>query len=416
MTSEVLLNAQEQVKKACKHLGLSNEIYEILKEPERLIEVSIPVKMDDGSTKVFKGYRSQHCDVMGPYKGGIRFHENVNRDEVVALSIWMTFKAGIVGVPYGGGKGGIIVDPKTLSRNEQERLSRGYISRLYKYLGQDIDIPAPDVGTNGQIMSWMLDEYETIKGEHEPGMITGKPIELGGSLGRSAATGFGVVEIAKNYLDKIGQKPNESTATLQGFGNVGSYTGKYLYESGIKTLAVAGHDNGKEFAIFSNDGINIPELIKFREANKNMKEFPGVEVISIEDFWKLEVDLLIPAALENVINKDNATKIGAKAIIEAANGPVTREGDKILKERGIFICPDVLANSGGVVVSYFEWVQNRLGYYWSQEEVEEKQAILMRQAFDNVWVLKNDLKNLDMREAAYTYSLKRISENLKLRS
>ncbi|MDO5027809.1 MAG: Glu/Leu/Phe/Val dehydrogenase [Bacillota bacterium] len=415
MTSEVLLNAQRQVEIACQRLGLDQDVYELLKEPQRVLEVAIPVKMDSGKTKVFKGFRSQHNNAIGPYKGGIRFHENVSNDEVKALSIWMTFKCGIVGIPYGGGKGGVIVDPKELSPRELEQLSRGYVEKLYKYLGPDIDIPAPDVNTNGQIMSWMVDEYMKLTGQENLGMITGKPVEFGGSLGRGAATGLGVVEISKKYLEKIGKKPEESTAALQGFGNVGSFTCKHLYEAGIKTLAIAGHEKEEEFAIYSKDGIEIPDLMEFRKTNRNLKEFPGVEVISIEDFWKLNVDLLIPAALENVIDENTAPLVGAKAVMEAANGPVTREGDRILKERGIFVCPDVLTNAGGVTVSYFEWLQNRAGYYWTEEEVNQKEAQIMQKAFDNIWNLKEANKEVTMREAAYMYSIKIVAETMKLR-
>lgn len=415
MTSEVLLNAQEQVKIACEKLGLEESVYEILKEPQRVLEVSIPVKMDDGSTKVFKAFRSQHNDAVGPYKGGIRFHQNVTRDEVKALSIWMTFKCGIVGIPYGGGKGGVVVDPSELSKGELERLSRGYIDKIYKYLGNSIDIPAPDVNTNGQIMAWMADEYNKVTGHQEIGVITGKPIEFGGSLGRSAATGLGVVETAKKYLEKIGRKPEESTASIQGFGNVGSFTGKYLYENKIKTVAVAGHLKDEEFAVYNKDGIDIPKLMKFREKNKNLKEFEGVEVISIEDFWKLDVDLLIPAALENAIDEKNAAIINAKAVLEAANGPITREGDKVLKKRNIFVSPDVLTNAGGVTVSYFEWVQNNYGYYWTEEEVNEREAQAMQKAFDNIWSLMEEYDGVSMREAAYMYSIKKVSEVMKLR-
>lgn len=415
MTSEVLLNAQKQVEVACKKLGLEEDVFELLKEPQRVLEVSIPVKMDSGKTKVFKGFRSQHNNAIGPYKGGIRFHQNVSRDEVMALSIWMTFKCGIVGIPYGGGKGGIIVDPHELSANELEQLSRGYVDKTYKYLGPDMDIPAPDVNTNGQIMSWMVDEYMKLTGKESLGMITGKPVEFGGSLGRGAATGLGVVEVSKKYLEKIGKKPAEATASLQGFGNVGSFTGKYLFDSGIKTVAIAGHDGKEEYAIYNEAGIDIPNLMKFKETNKDLRDFEGVEIIPIEDFWKLDVDLLIPAALENVIDEKTAPIIGAKAVMEAANGPTTREGDRILKERGIFVCPDVLTNAGGVTVSYFEWVQNRAGYYWSEEEVNQKEAEIMQTAFENIWNLKESSEEVTMREAAYMYSIKRVAEVMKLR-
>lgn len=415
MISEALLNAQEQLKRACDLLDLEEDIYVILKEPQRFIEVSIPIKMDDGRTRIYKGFRSQHNDSVGPFKGGIRFHKDVTVDEIKALSIWMTLKCSIVGVPYGGAKGGIAVDTKELSKQELEKLSMGYIRSLYKYLGSRIDIPAPDVGTNSEIMGWMLDEYNKIRGFQDPGFITGKPIELGGSLGRADATGLGVVEVAKKFLEKHNKDFNKSTAALQGFGNVGSFTGKYLYKNGIKTLAVAGHNKGEEFAIYSENGIDIPKLIQFKKKNNNIKEFGGVEIITIEEFWKLDVDLLIPAALENVIDENNANLINATAILEAANGPITREGEKILKERGVFVVPDVLANAGGVTVSYFEWVQNNYGYYWSEEEVNKKEAFVMQKAFDKVWEVMHEYDGVSMREAAYMYSIKNISSCMKLK-
>lgn len=414
MTENVLLGAQRQIKIACDKLVLDESYYELLKEPLRVLEISIPVRMDDGSTKVFKGYRSQHNDAIGPFKGGIRFHPNVNADEVKALSIWMTFKCGIVGIPYGGGKGGISVDPKELSEGELERLSRGYIAGLNKYLGENIDIPAPDVNTNGQIMSWMVDEYCKINGEQKIGVITGKPVSFGGSLGRTEATGFGVVETAKAIMEKFDIKANESTAILQGFGNVGSFTGIFLEEEGIKLLAVAGHEKGQEFAIYNKDGISAKELNNFKKDNSNLKEFPGVEVISIEDFWSLQCDMIIPAALENAIDENVAKLINAKVVLEAANGPVTSEGDKILNEKEIYVTPDVLTNAGGVNVSYFEWIQNRYGYYWSKDEVLEKEALAMNTAFNNIWNTAKEFK-VTLREAAYIYSVKIVADAMKLR-
>ncbi|MDO5726263.1 MAG: Glu/Leu/Phe/Val dehydrogenase [Tissierellia bacterium] len=414
MSDNVLFSAQEQIRKACEKLELPQAVFEILKEPQRVLEVSIPVRMDDGSTRVFKGYRSQHNDAIGPYKGGIRFHPNVNLDEVKALSIWMTFKCGIVGIPYGGGKGGITVDVTELSQSELERLSRGFIEKTHKYLGDRIDIPAPDVNTNAQVMSWMVDEFNKLSGHQEIGVITGKPVALGGSLGRTEATGFGVVEIAKAYLKKEGLDPKETTAALQGFGNVGSYTGKYLYEAGIKTVAVAGHDKDKEFAIYNEDGIDIPKLMKFLENEKDIRKFDNVKTIDIDEFWALDVDLLIPAALENAIDKNNAKLINAKAVLEAANGPITLEADEILKDRNIVVTPDVLTNAGGVTVSYFEWVQNRYGYYWSEKEVLEKESIAMNEAFNNIWDLMKEY-DVTMREAAYMFSIKKVAENMKLK-
>ncbi len=385
MSNDVLVNAQLQVKNACEKLGLEDHIYELLKEPQRVLEVSIPVKMDDGTYKVFKGYRSQHNNAMGPYKGGIRFHPNVDMHEVKALSIWMTFKGGVMGVPYGGGKGGITVDPKTLSQGELERLSRGYIDLTYKYLGERMDIPAPDVGTNGQ-----------------------------GSLGRTDATGYGVSVVAREILRKKGIDAKQATAALQGFGNVGSFTGKYLQEQGIKVLAVAGHDKGVEFAIYNENGIDMESLIEFRKTNKNLKEFPDLKIIDINEFWSLEVDLMVPAALENVIDGEVAKLIRAKVVCEAANGPITPEGDKVLKERGIDVTPDILTNAGGVTVSYFEWVQNRYGYAWGFEEVQEKEEKAMTDAFNNIWEVAEKYK-VTMREAAYMFSILKVYETMKLR-
>lgn len=413
--SEVLKNAQMQIRKAVDKLGLSEDVYELLKEPQRVLEVSIPVKMDDGSIRVFKGYRSQHNDAVGPYKGGIRLHPNVDMDEVKALSIWMTFKCGIVGIPYGGGKGGITADPAELSEGEKERLIRGYIQKIHKFIGDRIDIPAPDVNTNGQIMAWMLDEYEKIIGHKEPGVITGKPIPMGGSLGRTEATGLGIVEIAKCYLDKIGKSKTEATAAVQGFGNVGSYTCKYLAENGIKVVSIAGHSKGSQYAIYDENGLDIPAIMKFNEINKDLREFEGVEVIDMDRFWSLDIDILIPAALENEINEEVARKVNAKAVLEGANGPTTIEGDKILKERGIFLSPDVLTNAGGVTVSYFEWVQNLYGYKWTEEKVLEEAAAAMQTAFNNIWKLYEEHDGVSMREAAYMYSVKVVSDAMKLR-
>ena len=414
MKNDVLLNAQLQVKWACEKLGLEDHIYELLKEPQRVLEVSIPVKMDDGTYKVFKGYRSQHNNAMGPYKGGIRFHPDVDMHEVKALSIWMTFKGGVMGVPYGGGKGGVTVNPKELSQGELERLSRGYIDLTYKYLGERMDIPAPDVGTNGQVMAWMTDEYIKLTGDYTLGVITGKPVEWGGSLGRTDATGYGVSVVAREILVKKGIDAKGATAALQGFGNVGSFTGKYLQQQGIKVLAVAGHDKGEEFAIYNENGMNMEKLIEFRKRNKNLEEFPDTSIISIEEFWSLKVDLMVPAALENVIDEDVAKLIKAKIVCEAANGPITPEGDKVLEERGIYVTPDILTNAGGVTVSYFEWVQNRYGYAWEFEEVQDKEEKAMVDAFNNIWKVAEEY-SVTMREAAYMYSILKVSETMKLR-
>lgn len=413
--SDMLKNAQSQIRFAVNKLGLPEEVYELLKEPQRVIEVSIPVRMDDGTIKTFKGYRAQHNNAVGPYKGGVRFHQSVDLEEVKALSILMTFKCGIVGIPYGGGKGGVTVNPLELSLKELEQLARGYVEKTHKYLGDRIDIPAPDVGSNAQIMSWMLDEYEKISGYQQPGFITGKPISLGGSLGRTQATGVGIVEIAKCYLDKVGKKVEEASAAVQGFGNVGSFTCKSLQDEKIKVVAIAEFYNGKTFAIYKEDGIDIEALMKFRESNKNIAEFEGVEVIDMDVFWTLNVDLLIPAALENAIDGEIAGKVKAKAIIEAANGPTTTEGDRIFKERNVFVSPDILTNAGGVTVSYFEWVQNLYGYSWTEERVLNEAKATMRKAFDNIWNLYKQYNDISMREAAYMYSIKVVADAMKLR-
>ncbi len=412
---EILKNAQTQIRFAVDKLGLPKEVYELLKEPQRVLEVSIPVKMDDGTIKIFKGYRAQHNNAVGPYKGGVRFHQSVNLEEVKALSILMTFKCGVVGIPYGGGKGGITVNPLELSPNELEQLARGYIEKTHKYLGDHIDIPAPDVGSNAQIMSWMLDEYERINGYQQPGFITGKPILLGGSLGRTQATGVGIVEIAKCYLEKIGKKAEEASASVQGFGNVGSFTCKSLQDEKIKVVSIAEFYNGKAYAIYKEDGIDVKSLMKFKESNMNLAEFEGVEVIDMDDFWSLDVDLLIPAALENAIDEEIARNIKAKAVIEAANGPTTIEADKIFKERNIFVSPDILTNAGGVTVSYFEWVQNLYGYSWSEERVLNEAKATLRKAFENIWGLYKQHSDISMREAAYMYSIKVVADAMKLR-
>ena len=362
-----LKSVQDRLKFACGMIDLKDEVYEMLKEPQRVIEVSIPVRMDDGTTKVFKGYRSVHSDALGPAKGGIRFHPDVNMEEIKALSIWMSLKCAIVSVPYGGAKGGITVHPSELSNGELERLSRGYISSLYKYLGEKVDIPAPDVNTNGQIMAWMADEYIKLTGNNSMGIITGKPISWGGSQGRIEATGHGIAVISKAVLGKFGRDIKDSTAAVQGFGNVGGNTVKHLQKQGAKVVAIA----KKDFAIYNEEGIDYLDISEFAKKDKDLRNYPKAKEISLEEFWSLNVDMLIPAALENAVTEEIAGMINARIIVEGANGPVTPAADKVLEDRGITVVPDILANSGGVTVSYFEWIQNQYGYYWSEEEVIE---------------------------------------------
>ncbi|HHP5303764.1 TPA: NAD-specific glutamate dehydrogenase [Clostridioides difficile] len=407
--------AQSQVKNACDKLGMEPAVYELLKEPMRVIEVSIPVKMDDGSIKTFKGFRSQHNDAVGPTKGGIRFHQNVSRDEVKALSIWMTFKCSVTGIPYGGGKGGIIVDPSTLSQGELERLSRGYIDGIYKLIGEKVDVPAPDVNTNGQIMSWMVDEYNKLTGQSSIGVITGKPVEFGGSLGRTAATGFGVAVTAREAAAKLGIDMKKAKIAVQGIGNVGSYTVLNCEKLGGTVVAMAEWCKSEgSYAIYNENGLDGQAMLDYMKEHGNLLNFPGAKRISLEEFWASDVDIVIPAALENSITKEVAESIKAKLVCEAANGPTTPEADEVFAERGIVITPDILTNAGGVTVSYFEWVQNLYGYYWSEEEVEQKEEIAMVKAFESIWKIKEEY-NVTMREAAYMHSIKKVAEAMKLR-
>lgn len=405
-----LISAQMHVKQACEKLGLDISVYELLKNPQKIIEVSIPVKMDDGQVKVFTGYRAQHNNAVGPYKGGVRFHMNVDKDEVSALSIWMTFKCSITGVPYGGGKGGIIVDPKTLSTRELEELSRGYVRALYKEIGEKIDIPAPDINTNGQIMAWMVDEYIKLTGAMDMGVFTGKPIDFGGSKGRTKATGLGVAITTREALKKLGKSINGAKVAVQGFGNVGSFTAKCIQDLGAKVVAIAEWN----VVLYNENGINIDELMTFSKENKGVKGFAGAKEISADEFWALNVDAICPCAMENAITGDIANKINAKLIVEGANGPTTLDADIVLNKKGIMLIPDILANAGGVTVSYFEWVQNRYGYYWSEEEVESKQEIAMVNAFNDVYEVKEGYK-VSMREAAYMTSIKKIADAMKIR-
>ena len=406
-----LIAAQQRVKVACDKLGMPADVYEILKNPQRMIEVSIPVKMDDGSIRVFTGFRAQHNTAVGPSKGGVRFHQNVTRDEVAALSIWMTFKCSVTGIPYGGGKGGIIVNPKELSAGELERLCRGYIDAIYPILGEKRDVPAPDVNTNGQIMAWMVDEYIKLSGESSFGTFTGKPVELAGSKGRNAATGLGISIIMDEALKKCGKQLSGARVAIQGFGNVGSFTAKCAHDMGARVIAIAEWNT----TLYNENGLDIDALMKFKSDNQgSIKGFAGATEISAEEFWGLDVDVLTPCAMENTINKETAPLIKTKLVVEGANGPTTLEGEEILMKNGVTVVPDILANAGGVTVSYFEWVQNRYGYYWGEEEVEQKEKIAMKDAFDAIYKIKEEY-NVSMREAAYMHSIKRVANAMKLR-
>ena len=382
----------------------------IIAVPERTLEVSIPLKMDDGSTKVFTGYRSQHSTVLGPAKGGVRYHQNVSLDEVKTLAFWMTCKCAVAGLPYGGGKGGIIVDPKTLSKRELEALTRAYIDRIAMIIGEKKDIPAPDMNTNAQIMGWMMDEYSKITGQFEPGFITGKAICVGGSLGRTAATGRGVVTAALEALKLKGIAPQDATAAVQGFGNVGSWTAKLFNEEGVKVVAVS----DVKGAIYNADGLDCCDVEKFAQANGSVVGYPGAQVITNAELLALEVTILAPCAMELQITKDNAANVKAQIVAEGANGPTTPEADEILSAKGVFVVPDILANGGGVTVSYFEWVQNLYRYFWSEEEVVEKQIVMMCNAFKNVYAAAEKY-GVNMRVAAYIVALSSLDEAMKVR-
>jgi len=402
--------AQAQVKAACNKLNLPDSVYELLKTPQRVLEVSIPVKMDDGTVKTFIGYRSQHNDAVGPYKGGIRFHPDVTRDDVMALSVWMTFKCSVTGLPYGGGKGGVNVDPSKLSQRELEQLARGYIRGIHKLIGEKVDIPAPDVNTNGQIMAWMVDEYNLLTGKSSIGVVTGKPVEFGGSKGREAATGLGVTFTIREAFKKLNIDIKGSSIAIQGFGNVGQFAAQTCSELGAKVIAICEID----CTLYNPDGFDISAMMAFRKEKGSIKDFPGAKDISVADFWALEVDALIPAALSNVIDAKLAETVRAKFIAEAANGPVTLEADKVLESKKILVVPDILANAGGVTVSYFEWVQNLYGYYWDVDEVHQKMEKAMVNAFDAVYAVKEEY-GVSLRTAAYMYSIKRIASVMKLR-
>lgn len=408
-TLNVFQIARSQIKNACDKLGTDPAVYEILKNPMRVMEVSFPVKMDDGTTKSFTGYRSQHNNACGPFKGGIRFHPAVCMDEVKALSTWMTFKCSVVGIPYGGGKGGMAIDPRDYSEAELERISRGFARAISPIIGEKEDIPAPDVNTNGKIMSWMVDEYAQVTGQFQPGVFTGKPVDFYGSLARTEATGYGVAIMAMEAAKKLEIDLNNVTVALQGFGNVGSFAGMYIEEAGAKVVAVADSTG----TIYNKDGIDIKALIEYNKNHRGIKGFEGATVIE-ENILTMDVDILMPCALENQLTSQNAGDIKAKIISEGANGPTTPEADTILFEKGINLIPDILANSGGVTVSYFEWVQNLNRYSWTFEEVQEKQRVLMKNAFEEIWKLAKEYE-VDMRTAAYMMSIKRIAEAMKMR-
>ena len=403
---------QVQIDQAGKKLGISQDILNILKKPKRVLYVSFPVKMDDGSVRVFEGFRSQHNDAMGPAKGGIRFHPDVTMDEVKALSMWMSFKCAVTNVPYGGGKGGVICNPRELSINEIERVSRGFMEAIADIVGPEKDIPAPDVYTNAQTMGWMMDTYSRMKGKFSPGIITGKPLSLGGSKGRNEATARGCVFAIEQAMKNLNEPLQGATAAIQGFGNAGRIVADLLAEKGCKIVAISDTTG----AIYQKDGLNLQEVKRLKDDKKSkITDLPKAQVLENPDeLLELDVDILVPAALENVITGKNADRIQADIVAEAANGPTTPKADEVLFKKGIHLIPDILANAGGVIVSYFEWVQNLMHYYWSEEEVNSKLQEIIVRSYDEVFQLAKEEKT-DLRTAAYMVSIKRIAEAIEAR-
>ena len=408
-------NVLKVMDEAAQILGYSESDIEPLKYPERELKVSVPVEMDDGSTRVFEGYRVQHSTSRGPAKGGIRFHPAVNNDEVKALAAWMTFKCAVVNIPYGGGKGGVICDPHELSERELRAITRRFTAAIMPLIGPEQDIPAPDVGTNAAVMGWMMDTYSMLKGHCVHGVVTGKPIELGGALGRNEATGRGVMFTTRNIMKKLGMEMKGTDVAVQGMGNVGSITAKLLHQEGMKVVAVSDVSGG----VYKKDGLDIPAILAYLgKDRRNLLsgyEEDGMSRITNEELLELPVTVLVPAALENQINGSNADKIRAKLIVEAANGPTAAEADPLLNDKGVVIVPDILSNAGGVVVSYFEWVQNIQSVSWTEEEVNAKLELIMNNSFDAVYNIAQE-KKVPLRTGAYLIAVDRVVKAKKARA
>jgi glutamate dehydrogenase (NADP+) len=413
----VFRDAVARVERIGAAAGVAPEVVDVLRRPKAMLTADLRVRMDDGSAKHFPAYRCRYNDALGPTKGGIRFHPGVTIEEVQALALWMTIKCAVVGLPYGGGKGGVTVDPKVLSKLELERLSRAYMRAMADFVGPDIDIPAPDVYTNARIMGWMADEYETIKRGKAPGVITGKPIVLGGSLGREEATGRGAFISIEEYAKRVGLQPRNTRVAVQGLGNAGYHVARLLQQVGYRIVAVS----DSKGAIYSEAGFDVDSLYQVKQETRKLQgvycegsvcELVEHQKISNEELLELDVELLIPAALEGVIDAGNVERIRAPVIAEVANGPIEGSADAAINEKGITVLPDVLTNAGGVTVSYFEWVQNRQGYAWTLEEVREKLEQVMSSAFAAIWEIHSEEK-VSVREAAYTVALRRIGEAIE---
>ncbi len=395
---------------AAGKLGLEPGLYQILRKPDREITVALPVVMDDGSIQVFTGYRVQHSLARGPAKGGIRYAPNVDLDEVRALAAWMTWKCAVVNVPFGGGKGGVICDPFKLSRGEMEKITRRYVARIMDIIGPDRDIPAPDMGTDGQVMAWFMDTYSTHERQYLPAVVTGKPIGLGGSLGRIEATGRGVMIVTREALKHLGMKASECTAAVQGAGNVGLISALQLASIGVKIVAISDIHGG----LYDKKGLDLPKIQAHLAKTRKLDGLDGGEKVSNAQLLELPVDILVPAATENVITSRNAANIKARIITEGANGPCTANADKILDQKGTFVIPDILANAGGVTVSYFEWVQDRMAFFWTQKEVEDRMEIIMCESFNSVVDMARRFQ-VSNRIAAYMLGIDRVATVTRMR-
>lgn len=410
LSSPFYQNTIKHLDNVGKLINLNAGVLESLKYPRRVISVSIPVKMDNNELKIFMGYRVQHNQVLGPFKGGLRYHPDVNMGEVAALAALMTFKNSLLNLPLGGAKGGVCVDPNALTDSEKEKLTRRFTREIAPFIGPDKDIPAPDVGTNAQTMAWMMDTYSLDTGFSQTGVVTGKPVAIGGSKGREAATGLGVVYVMMKALATKGKAIDSTTLAVQGFGKVGMHAAIEAHALGAKVVAVSDVSGG----IFNGDGLDIPALVKYFTEKNSIKDFPKSKSISNEELLALEVDVLAPCAMESVITAKNAGDVKAKIIVEGANGPVTNEADMILDEKNVMVVPDILANGGGVIVSYFEWVQDLVWLFWSEDEVKTKLKQIMDQCFDNVWSFSKDQKR-SFRTAAMSVSLLRLQQAKMLR-
>ena len=407
---ELFRNTIKILEEAANIVHCDPNVLERIKMPRKAIIVAVPVRMDDYKVKVFTGYRVQHSSTLGPYKGGIRYHQNVDLSEVAALATLMTFKCSLLNLPLGGGKGGVRVDPTQLSRTEKQNLTRRFTSELGHAIGPNVDIPAPDMGTDAQTMAWMMDTYSQEVGFAQPGVVTGKPIEIGGSFGRTGATGLGVVFSTEKACEKLGLKMSEITMVVHGFGNVGQHAALYAHQRGSKILAVSDVTGG----IYNLDGLDIPDIMRWTGEHKVLRGYPKAEPISNEGLLSLKCDVLAPCALDGVITMDNVDKVDAKIVVEGANGPCTADAAERLTQRGIVCVPDILANGGGVIVSYFEWVQGLQYYFWDEDQVNAKMKQIITGAFDKVWDLKEE-KKVDMRTAAMASAVRRLERAMLLR-